>query len=329
MSNLGAVSVIIPVLNEENTILGSMESLINGDYPVDKLEFIFVDGGSSDRTLKEIEHFCTGHSNLKTKVLKNPYRTQGYGLNIGLENMDSQSEIVIRADAHSIYPRNYIKNCTQTISTVNVDNVGGVMFPEGKTSFQRATAFCMSHWAGVGNAKFHLGNYSGFVDTVYLGCFRKDIFEKVGLFDPLMTPNEDAEFNIRILRYGGRIYLNGDLKVKYTPRGSVVELMKQYFRYGQGRCRTFKKHRKFTSIRQIIPPLWVILTIILIGMGFISKSYLVPLTAYLLALLVVAVGGVFKKRDVSLLLSPICFVIMHYAWGLGFLIEVARKKPTK
>lgn len=320
-----SVSVIIPILNEENTIVECIISILNSDFPVDKLGFIIADGGSTDKTVETIKEFSIKHPEIKIQLVNNTYKTQGYGLNIAIENVPSETEIVVRADAHSIYPKNYIMDCVQTLLSTNADNVGGVMLPVGKTHFQKAIAFCMSHPLGVGNAKFHLGNFSGFVDTVYLGCFRKDIFNKIGLFDPEMTPNEDAELNLRILESGGKIYLNSNIRVQYFPRDSIGKLFKQYYHYGEGRCRSFKKHKKLISIRQIIPPLWVILTIICLFLNFFSYIYIYPLTLYLGILLFSSIYVALKRQEMSILLSPICFVVMHYAWGIGFLRESIRK----
>lgn len=322
MDDLPYLSVIIPVLNEENTVVQSIASLMEGDYPVDKIEFIIADGGSSDETLNNIRRFHSEHSGVRIKVVDNPYKTQGFGLNIAIQQVDHQSEIVVRADGHSIYPKNYVLDCVTTLLSSKADNAGGVMLPVGRDPFQKAVSFCMSHPLGVGDAKFHLGNYSGFVDTVYLGCFKKEIFKKVGLFDPLMTPNEDAEFNLRILKAGGKIYLNNNIRVQYFPRESIIKLIKQYFRYGQGRCRTFAKHRQFTSWRQLIPLVWFILTLILIGMSFISKVFVIPILLYLSIVFFVSVQGSLRNRSLSIMLSSIPFVIMHYAWSLGFYFEM-------
>ena len=187
----------------------------------------------------------------------------------------------------------------------------------------------MSHPLGVGNAKFHLGTQSGFVDTAYLGCFKKDVFEKVGLFDPAMTPNEDAEFNLRIRKEGGTIYLNHEIRVGYFPRDTLAKLMKQYYRYGQGRCRTSKKHKAFTSLRQVVPPLWVVVTLVLLILSLSSVVYLLPLLVYFFVLLSVSIFGAYRKRDAAILLSPICFGVMHYAWGLGFFSELFVFKTVK
>lgn len=320
------VSVIIPIFNEGKNIANCLESLINGDYPLDKLEFIIADGGSSDGTLEVLNMFSIQNKDIKIKVVNNPFRTQGYGLNIAIENADKKSEIILRADAHSSYPRNYISDCVKTLLDVDADNAGGVMVPVGKTPFQKAVAFCMTHPIGVGNARFHLGDYSGFVDTVYLGCFKKEVFEKIGLFDPEMTPNEDAELNLRILKSGGKIYLNSNIRVEYFPRDTMKKLILQYFRYGQGRCRTFKKHSQFTSIRQIIPPLWIFLTFFfIIGMVLVSKLFIIPFLFYFAVVSSVSIIGALRNKDSSILISTICFIAMHYSWGAGFLSEIVKK----
>lgn len=330
MHELRPVSVIIPAYNEENAIIPCLESLIDGDYPLDKLEFIIADGNSSDRTLEVLREFASENKNVAVKIVNNAFKTQGYGLNIAIENADIRSEIILRADAHSIYPQNYILDCVKTLLKVDADNAGGVMVPVGKTPFQKAVAFCMSHPIGVGNAKFHLGGYSGFVDTVYLGCFKKNIFEKVGLFDPMMTPNEDAELNLRILKSGGKIYLNSNIRVEYFPRNTMKKLIIQYVRYGRGRCRTFKKHGKFTSFRQIIPPLWVMLTLFfIIGIASVSKLFAIPLLMYFFILLSVSIKGAMRNKDISILMSPICFIAMHYSWGAGFIIEQMQRDRFK
>ncbi len=199
------------------------------------------------------------------------------------------------------------------------------MVPLGKGFLQRAVSFCMSHPLGVGNAQFHLGNHSGFVDTVYLGCFKRAVFEKVGLFDPAMTPNEDAELNLRIRKSGGTVYLDSNIRVGYFPRDTLAKLARQYFRYGQGRCRTSKKHGSFTSIRQVVPPFWTVFTVALLLLSWRSVFFVFPLAAYVLVLLLVSMYGAYGKQDRAVLLSPVCFAVMHYAWGLGFLSELLRK----
>ena len=152
------VSIVIPVFNESDIIVNCLESLLDCDYPHDKMEFIIADGQSTDNTVEMINDFAAT-KDVAIKVFDNPNRTQGYGLNIAIESVKQNSDIILRADAHSVYPKNYIYDCVKTLLSTNADNVGGTMVPIGKTPVQKAVSFCMSHPLGVGKARFHLGNY--------------------------------------------------------------------------------------------------------------------------------------------------------------------------
>ena len=144
-----------------------------------------------------------------------------------------------------------------------------------------------------------------------------------------MTPNEDAEFNLRIRKTGGKIYLNKDIRVEYFPRETIAKLVRQYFRYGQGRCRTFRKHKAFISVRQVIPPLWVISTLVFLAISLVWPIFIVPLLAYVSVLIIASGYGSLKKSDMAILLSPVCLVIMHYAWGFGFLHQMFIRAAKK
>lgn len=139
------VSVIIPVFNEENYIVHCLSSLLQGKYPPQKIEIIIADGNSTDGTRQQIERYVKDNPDVKIKVVSNPLRNQGYGLNAAVENVNNQSQIVVRVDAHSIYPESYIMDCINTLLSTDADNIGGVMVPRGIKPFQRAVAFCMTH----------------------------------------------------------------------------------------------------------------------------------------------------------------------------------------
>src|SRR5262249_35898107 len=129
----------------------------------------------------------------------------------------------------------------------------------------------MRHPVGVGNAKFHLGNHTGDVDTVYLGTFWKSTISRIGGFDPIAGPNEDAEFNLRLKAIRGRIYLDKSIVVVDRPRRTWPTFATQYFRYGMGRAYTVLKHKQI-SARQLASPL-VVLSICL-------SVFLAPLFPY-------------------------------------------------
>lgn len=195
------------------------------------------------------------------------------------------------------------------------------MLPQGNTTVQKSIAMSMQHHVGVGNAKFHLGNYSGFVDTVYLGTYRKKLFDEIGLYDTNCYPNEDAELNLRILKSGKKIFLDSSIKVIYFPRKSLKKLAVQYFKYGRGRCCTTLKHKKFTSSRQIGPIILVIGISLSIILSVWNPLFLSFPIIYFLALIFISIFS-YSKRHISFkqrILMSFVFLIMHLSWGAGFL----------
>ena len=206
-------------------------------------------------------------------------------------------------------------------------NVGGMMLPQGKTTIQKSIALAMQHPVGVGDARFHLGNFKGYVDTVYLGTFRKDFFEKIGPYDINAHPNEDAEFNIRVQKAGEKVYLDSSIRVKYFSRSSLKNLAQQYFKYGRGRCYTTLKHKKITSFRQIGPVLLVAGLVVSLILSFWNFLFLLFPSFYVLGLVIVVLFS-WRGQSVPLkqrFLVGISFLLMHVGWGIGFISFLARK----
>ena len=310
------VSVVMACYNEEKFIKKSIESLVD-DYFLNNCELIVVDGMSGDRTQDIVRSFIG--QGLQVRLLENKKKLQVYGLNLGIA--EAKGKIIVRADAHCLYPPGYIKKCVNLLETKGVSNVGGMMFPKGTKIAQRAIALAMQHPAGVGDAKFHLGNFNGYVDTVYLGTFWKKLFDEIGLYDTNCKTNEDAELNLRIQKAGKKIYLDSSIKVIYFPRESLKALANQYYKYGTGRCYTFLKHSKITSFRQIAPVILVIGLFFSIVLSFWKLLFLFLPLSYLLALFLTALLS-WKKQAIPLkqrILMGLAWVTMHTCWGAGFL----------
>lgn len=318
------VSVVMPCFNEEKFIKESIESLVD-DYFLNNCELIIIDGMSTDGTREEVQYFIK--QGLRLKFLENKKKLQAYGLNQGIS--EAKGEIIVRADAHSLYPPGYIKKCVELLETTGASNVGGTMLPQGTTMDQKAISLALKHPLGVGDAKWHLGNFSGYVDTVYLGTFWIKLFDEIGLYDTNANPNEDAELNLRILKAGNKIYLDSSIKVIYFPRESLKKLAMQYFKYGRGRCYTTLKHRKITSLRQLGPFGLVVGLILSLILSFFWPLLLVLPLFYLISLLLIALFS-WPKKKIPLrqkLLTGLAWAIMHTCWGLGFLSHfIFRKK---
>ncbi|MDW7760048.1 MAG: glycosyltransferase family 2 protein [Acidobacteriota bacterium] len=259
-------SIVMPCLDEERFIGRAVESLLEGAG--DDVEILVVDGGSRDQTRDLVRGFA--ERGAPVRLLDNPRRRVSAAMNIGIR--EARGDWIVRADAHCVYPPRYARRCVELLEKTGAANAGGVQVPvvealEARAGggsgrgFQAAVALALRHPLGVGNARWRLGRRSGFVDTVYLGAFRRDLFEEIGGFDEEADSNQDAELNMRIRAAGKTVYLDHTLEVLYYPRESLRGLARQFFRYGRGRARTALKHRRLTSWRQAAAPL------LLVGLG--------------------------------------------------------------
>lgn len=323
------ISLIIPVKNEELFIEECLERILKQKYDLKDIEVIIVDGKSSDKTIEKLNIFIKNNNLNKWLVLEDSKIQRASGLNLGINK--SKGEIIIRIDSRSLIPVDYISKCVKTLIETGADNVGGVQKPLAKSKKQEAIGLALSHPFGIGNAQFRLGKKSGFVDSVYLGCFKREIFNKVGLFDDESSViSEDSDMNQRIRNAGGKVYLNKDIIIGYYPRDNFKDLSKLYFRYGGARAGNLIKSKKLTSIRQLVAPLFIIIIFTLLFLTFVNYYFfyllISILSIYLLTDMTVSIYLGFKNKD--LLLVPfiiVSFPCLHFPWGAGFIIRLLQK----
>ena len=316
-----AVSVIIPVLNEERFLKQSVQAILNQNYS-GQLEIILALGPSKDQTNVIAQELAKDQ---RIKLVENPSGRTAAALNNATKN--SNFDIIVRLDGHAIVDSNYIKNAVKTLVESGADNVGGLMKAEGTNAFEKSVAAAMTSKFGVGNAPFHVGGKSGEVDTVYLGTFRKSALERVGYFDESFIRAQDWEMNYRIRKTGGKIWFNPDLVVSYRPRKNLLQLAKQYFEYGQWRKQVTKTYPETVSMRYLAPPITVsgliagiimVLFSKILDINWLQIGWLAPLvylTVILLAFLSIGSKIGLLSRLYLLLVLP----TMHLSWGVGFL----------
>src|SRR5438445_620191 len=200
------VSFVMPVRNEEEHIRASLQSLVEQSYPTSECEIIVVDGRSSDRTREIIGEIREG--NPQVRCLDNPAGIVPTAMNIGIRA--ARGEVIIRADGHNVYPRDYAANCVKCLLKTGADNVGGpwVTVAADESFSARLVASVLSSPFGVGNSKFRTSREEGFVDTVPFGAFRREIFDRVGMYNEKLVRNQDNERNARIRKEGGKNYMN-------------------------------------------------------------------------------------------------------------------------
>lgn len=313
------VSVIIPMRNEERYIEKCLETILDNDYPKDRLEILVVDGMSEDESRNIVLQFAKQHAIIC--LLDNSKMIVPTALNIGVKN--AKGDIIIRMDAHTEYAKDYISKCIKYLEKTGADNVGGPMRPKSSTFFQQLVALATSSVFGVGNSKFHFENCEGYVDTVYLGAYHKEIFDKIGLFDEELVRNQDDELNYRLVKNGGKIYLTPEIKSYYYPRSSLSKLWKQYFQYGYWKVRVIQKPRMPASWRHLVPATFILSMVGssisaiwnpcgLYALGSVAGSYLA--TSLLFSLTISA-----KRGWHYLPLLPVAFGTLHFGYGAGFL----------
>lgn len=319
------VSVVMPVKNEIKYIELALNSLFAQDYPKELIEIICVDGMSDDGTreiLKTLQHI---HPNLRT--LDNSKRITPAALNIGI--LASSGEIVIRVDAHSSYPKNYITSLVSCLIELKADNVGGVCTAVSKIKSRTTDSIIdvLTSWFGVGNSLFRLGVADiREVDTVPFGCYRKSIFEKIGYFNEQLYRTEDYEFNQRLRSLGGRIYLIPKLVIHYFVVQTYFAFAKKQYNNGFGVLDTavVQGKIKFLAIRHLVPLGFVIYCAMLpVLQKFIWNLSYIPASLYLLCLISAGFRCLVKTRDpVTATLSIYAHFLTHFSYGLGSLCSL-------
>ncbi len=306
------VSCLVPVLNEESGIEEMLERLLSQSFRA--MEVILADGGSTDRTRELLDQIAL--RNPKVRWVDNPGRLQGAGLNRAFEA--SRGSVLVRLDGHSFVRPDYVERCVELLGSTGADVVGGRMMPRsGTSSTSRAIELVMGRRWGAGPARFHHPGAAGFVETVYLGTFRREMLERVGGWSDDVGVNEDFDLNYRIRRAGGRIWYDPTLEVEYQPRETYKALARQYFRYGRSKGSMLRKRPGSLLPRQAVPAgLVPLATAALVGARLRWPARL-TLGAYVLALAAVA-GRETQVAPAVRGRAGVAAAIMHWTWSAGF-----------
>jgi glycosyltransferase involved in cell wall biosynthesis len=319
------VSIILPVRNEAGFIESAIRSMLDNIYPVEKMEVIIVDGMSEDGTREIVEKLSKEDN--RVRLLDNPGRIVPIAMNIGLKAARGDLFTIIGGHA-KIAPDFIVKSVRCLAEHSDAWIVGGYIETVSNSFIGRVIAAAMRSPIGVGNARFRLGNYDGWVDTVTFGIHHKWILDKIGYFDEELVRNQDDEFNLRIILAGGKIWMSNSIQSTYYARSSLRKLWRQYFQYGFWRIRTLQKHGKPATLRQIIPLLFVCSLVVLALAGIAW-----PVFWWVLAieLMIYAAGLVYGSVDVGRkagwkysCVAPIVFAILHFGYGIGSLWGIIR-----
>ena len=314
------VTIAMPAYNEERYIEACIASVQAQDYPRHLIEILIADGRSTDRTREIIAALAAADPRIQ--LVDNPARLQAAGL--GQMVKQATGDLIVRMDVHAEYAPDYVRKCVEVLERTGADNVGGSQRARAKTAFQRALCAALASPLGVGGARYRSSDADGFVDTVFLGAFRRRVFETVGLWDPGAITNEDAELNQRILDSGGQIYLSRDIVVHYFPRDSFRTLARQYYKYGIGRARTLLKLGSLPNFRPVGPFAMVVGATALLAIPPLWPIAPLAFASYALATGAEAVRVGAKAGPATIPTIWAIFPVLHVSHGIGFAAGLLR-----
>jgi len=324
-SRVPFVSVVMPMRNEGKLLEPCLLSLLAQSYPENQLEILVVDGCSSDGSRDVVEKLGAGSTRLL--LLDNPAQHTPSGMNVGIRA--ARGSIIIIAGAHCVYPQRFIENCIVWLGKSGADVVGGPVKTAASSKAFGAQLACaiLSSPFGVGNSRFRTSDQEGYVDTVPFGAYRREVFERVGLFNERLIRNQDNDLSARVREAGGKIYMTPALTTVYVPISNYGDLLRQALQKSQWHALTWKANRKALGFRHLCPAAILGISVFLV----LLSPWNVPARAILLALGVLYLllatwfAAHAEKRSWGVrLVMPFACVLFHFAYGLGTLFGVRR-----
>ena len=313
------VSVIVPVRNERAHIEGLLASILAQEVGF-SLEVIVADGMSDDGTDEVLRRFA--ERDVRIRVIPNADRIVSTGLNAAVRS--ARGEIVVRMDAHTQYASDYIARCVGSLLATGADNVGGPWRAVGSTYVQSAVALAFQSPFSSGGAGSHRLAHEGPVDSVYLGCWRRETLLALGPFDEELIRNQDDELNLRLIRAGGLVWQDPRIESHYSPRSSLRGLARQQAQYGYWKVRVIQKHRFPASVRHLVPGAFVASLLALAPLAILARwaRTMLAVLMGLYAIVDLAASLLTCRRSDQrryLPVMPLVFAAFHLGYGWGFL----------
>ena len=312
----------MPVRNEALWITHSVSSVLRQDYPPECMEIIVADGLSDDNTVDLIRCLPEAY---RVRIISNSRKIQAAGMNDAIQC--ARGDVIVRVDGHTVIAPSYVRTCVETLRRTQADNVGGAIHFTGNTSMGRAIAIASRSSFAVPTV-FRVSTNPQYADTVYMGAWPHQIFERLGLFDERFVVNEDYEFNFRIRKGGGRIYFTPEICSEYYGQQTLTGLARQYFRDGSSKPKTLLKHPRSVQARHLVAPILVVF--VLMGalvrqiVPLVNALWMLGIISYLLANIGFSLYSGRRMGFMVLMRVPSVFLIIHAAWGSGFWFGVVR-----
>ena len=331
------ISVVIPCRNEEAYIEECVHAIYACDLPDEaEIQVFVVDGMSDDNTRTLVRQLRSKYPTLK--LVDNTKQLTPFAFNLGIY-AGGEVDYVQIVGARHILSKNYLERSLKILNEKeDVWCVGGNIINEYVNETGEIISKAMSTSFGMGLGNFRTLEKSGYTDTVTSPMYPYWVFEKIGFFDEELIRNQDDDFNFRVEQAGGKIYYEHSISLKYYVRGNYKGLWRQFFQYGYWKVYVNRKHKAVTTLRQLVPPLFVLylFSIPLIGLTlplFVFGIWSIPLGLYFLLMInsIKSLPNTKLGDGYELFLT---FIILHISYGLGYLKGIIHffllgKKPAE
>jgi succinoglycan biosynthesis protein ExoA len=322
---VGGCTILMPVLNEEPHIQQTLDAMLRQRFP-GELEFLVIDGGSTDRTREMVSEVATRDP--RVRLLSNPRRVTPSGLNVGL----AHGRWVARMDGHTQYPEDYVLLGVERLAQGGTRWVSGPQIPRGQAPVSRAVALALRSPLGRGGSRKWQAAQEGERELdsgVFAGVWERNTLLEYGGWDERWIRNQDSEMAGRFIARGDRLVMLSAMAASYTPRGSLRALARQYFQYGQYRTKTARRHPQTMRRSHLLAPSLVVAAVAsMAGPRHLRKLACGGLTIYASALATASAKGLREaEQPIDAALVPVVLVTMHVAHGLGALRETLVNGP--
>ena len=326
--NQPLVAIIIPCRNEEQFIAACLNSLLAQDYPKNKIEILIIDGASTDSTREIIQSYSQKDNRIK--LFDNPRKHTPISMNVGIKN--AEGDLITKTDAHTIYPPDYVSKCVHYLEEYKTDAVGGITknVPANGSLSAKAIVLVLDSPLGGGGSFRRVRGKPRLADTAYGICYRKEVFNKIGLFNEGLVRSQDFDFNLRLTRAGGKILLAPDIALTYYPKQkTLISFWRRHFLDGIWAILPLKFGSRIFKPRHLAPLVFVSMILLFA----ICSLLFAPLIWALIAILALYFAATIyfslkiASREKSIQLFPfliLAFAARHFAYGIGALVGLVR-----
>ncbi|MFB3880116.1 MAG: glycosyltransferase family 2 protein [Armatimonadota bacterium] len=305
------ISICLPVRNEERYLRECLGSLVSQGYPTGGYEIVVADGGSTDTTRKIVEEYAA-RGPVRVRLAENPDGGVAAGRNAALRA--TEGDIVMFIEGHARVDRDFLRTAVELLEQTGALCLGRRVDQDipSDTAFQRATGRVRASRLGRNPHSLRFGErQEGWVDpTTVATVYRREVFERFGLFDEAFATNEDVEFNWRLARAGVKAYQSPALTYYLHPRDTWWGLVKQMYRYGRGKAQFVRKHPTAMRLGYALPSLALLVGLALAVTSIWYRAAVLPLVVGALAASI-APGGRPSLRALAIRAG----MVVGFGWG--------------